>query len=486
MLTYIDNSFLRLALRIYFIGTLTLLGLIGSQCCKLAANLDLLNGHSVRLHRMTGWLQARDVVACLWKLRRLPGGLWLGLMMVIASILTLTADLAVALLVHQTEQQGLCDFDTGLVVDWIDPETFIAPPPNGYAALIASNAQIFSYDNGCEIGIFRKVPWTGNSSFCAGWDDILGTWECNDLGQDQSFSVDADDTTIANELVSQNLQYFDWSSTSLTEADGKSTHLVLWSGSNDDTSDSPFDVLASIDLDGFYTDDKIMRTYHCKVTSTVDSYMASINQILSQMHSNTSLSQWVDGLDASLYMGSGTNAKTEFAALHIAQRLNAMTMVQGASNSVQNTTLPGDQPYYGCLVLETFISPAILGLVGFAGFILLVTIFYYFKLLASLGAHTLPRIFRRKSNSSRNIKPVPDSILSWMLQASRENAIGGQHRDIEGMEYLGVPKKESDLRNWSFGVVDAVHGVARMVRTRGAVAPAVEQVHLSVYEKPSR
>jgi len=160
-----------------------------------------------------------------------------------------------------------------------------------------------------------------------------------------------------------------------------------------------------------------------------------------------------------------------------------MTMVQGASNSVQNTTLPGDQPYYGCVVLQTFISPAILGLVGFAGFILLVTIFYYFTLLASLGVHTLPRIFRRKSNSSRNIEPVPDSILSWMLQASRENAIGGQHGDIEGMAYLGVPKKESDLRNWSFGVVDAVHGVARMVRTRGAVAPAAEQVHRQ-YEKP--
>jgi hypothetical protein len=36
---------------------------------------------------------------------------------------------------------------------------------------------------------------------------------------------------------------------------------------------------------------------------------------------------------------------------------------------------------------------------------------------------------------------------------------------------LGVPRKEQELRGWSFSITDNVNGVARVVRRRGEAAP---------------
>jgi hypothetical protein len=69
------------------------------------------------LHRMTGWLHANDIGIVMWKLHRLPGGWWLGTMMVITSILSVTSDLLVTRLINPTLQPGFCPFDQGLVVE---------------------------------------------------------------------------------------------------------------------------------------------------------------------------------------------------------------------------------------------------------------------------------------------------------------------------------------------------------------------------------
>lgn len=69
MWSNVDSSVLRVALRIYFLGSLALLGLIGRQCCKLATKIDLLHGRPVPLNRMTGWLRPLDILTCIWKLQ---------------------------------------------------------------------------------------------------------------------------------------------------------------------------------------------------------------------------------------------------------------------------------------------------------------------------------------------------------------------------------------------------------------------------------
>jgi hypothetical protein len=479
----IDSGLLRGGLRVYFICTLTILGLVGSQCCKCAAKLDLINGNTVKLHRMTGWVRARDAITCIWKLRRLPGGWWLGLMMVLAGILTLVADLTVAFLVRSEYRHVFCPFGQGLVTDWAaNSETFISPPRNGYPALVASNAQITSFTNGCNIGIYEKVPQEDlYSSFCPYDEEILGTWECEFIHQD-FISSDYLVGDILNFLYSNGRQYWPEAAfTAITNGDHYDTHFVAWSSSITDGSiNSTFEVLASVDLNATYVETKTMNTYHCAVTSSTGN-LYNIQDILYQMNSTEALLEWADSLEGVLYYGAKSIA-TDGIEIHLAQQLNSLTMVQGGSDSVfSNAT---DSPYYGCSLIKTRVPPVIFALVGFAALILFITAFYWFFLLFSLGKHALPSVFHRGTTGMRNLKPVPDSVLSWILQASRENALAGTPPESYDATYLiGVPKKESELHNWGFTVTDAEHGVARLIRVRGSVAPYVEPVYTFVAQK---
>jgi hypothetical protein len=488
----ISAGHLRIALRVYFISALFLLGTIGRQCCKLAAKVDLLQGETVSINRMTGWLQARDVAVVLWKLRRLPGGVWLGLMMIVSSILTLTADLAVTGLVQPVTLPDLCPFEEGLVLDWSDNiEQFYAPPPNGYPALIAANVQIYSNlwnktippPYGCLVGIYRKIPWNGDQYFCGNEQDVLGGWECADVGKDYNFSPDQSPSDIRDWLYSNGLQYYSNASfTDYGDSLGNTAHLAIWSSSAlSDGNLAPFDVLVSVDLGGSKMDQKTMKTYQCKVTGQVD----SINRILSQMKSVVTLNQWADGLERILYMGADTLISNS-AKSGLEQYLNSMTMVQGGSNTIlTNTTVDGDHRFYGCVREWTTLSPAIIALVVFAAIILVVTIVYWLVLLGFIAKHALFKKARGDSGR-KNIKPVPDSTLSWILQAAREASMAGgsNYGYGDGSMLLGVPRKEQELRGWSFSITDNVNGVARVVRRRGDAAPLMyENVYVNTEYK---
>jgi hypothetical protein len=482
--TDIDSGHLRAGLRIYFIATLTILGLVGSQCCKCAAKLDLVHGKTVKLHRMTGWVRARDVLMCLWKLKRLPGGWWLGLMMVIASVLTLVADLSVALMVRQTYKWDICEFTQGLIMDLSDKETYISPPSNGYPALLASNSQISSVLNGCKMGIYNKVPQDDDPQFCPSDEEILGTWDCEDVQHDVIIPPDFTPDEINQYLYNNSLQYVPHSAgTYIQNGTNFTTHYVSWSTSVDGSTNSAFDVLTSVDLNTTEGEVKTMRTYHCALASN-SSALEGIQGILSQMDAPEAVSEWGPQLERAIYLGAFSNA-TEDAGLQIAALLNSMTMVQGGNNDVFSYYDNEEFSGYGCMLIKTTVSPGVFILVGFAGLILAITTFYWLYLVIRLGKHALPSFFHRNQTGVRSLKPVPDSILSWMLQASRENALaGGPSSEVyEGAYLLGVPRKERELQGWSFTVTDAENGVARMVRTSGSVAPAVEQIYMTVDQK---
>jgi hypothetical protein len=143
MFSNLPSGSLRVAFRVYFLVVLALLGLVSQQCSKYAVKLRLTQGKPVGLSRMTGWVRLRDFAVIFFKLHRLPAGAWLGTIMLFASIFSLVADLAVTLLVTNKQVITRCDFGTGLITS--PPQTtdnWVFPPPLGYPALVASNAQI--------------------------------------------------------------------------------------------------------------------------------------------------------------------------------------------------------------------------------------------------------------------------------------------------------------------------------------------------------
>jgi len=172
------------------------------------------------------------------------------------------------------------------------------------------------------------------------------------------------------------------------------------------------------------------------------------------MESFQTLSDWAAGLEGILYEGDGTGA-SNYSQSNLEQYLNTMTMVQGGSNNVFN--LPTDNPVYGCIVNKTKIAIGIYFLVLFLAFIFVFTLLYWIILLLVISTHAVVRLAKRRSGL-QNIKAVPDSVISWMLQAAREN-VQGSNANAEG-----APMKVQDLRDWIFTVVDSTQGVARIGR----------------------
>jgi len=202
-----------------------------------------------------------------------------------------------------------------------------------------------------------------------------------------------------------------------------------------------------------------MKTFLCATNSNSTNGQTAINNILSQMESFQTLSDWAAGLEGILYEGDGTGA-SNYSQSNLEQYLNTMTMVQGGSNNVFN--LPTDNPVYGCIVNKTKIAIGIYFLVLFLAFIFVITLLYWIILLLVISTHAVVRLAKRKSGL-QNIKPVPDSVISWMLQAAREN-VQGSNANAEG-----APMKEQDLRDWTFTVVDSTQGVARIGRANESV-----------------
>lgn len=133
--------------------------------------LDLVHRRSVNLNEMTGWIRGADLWQGIYKLRRLPGGLWIGMIMVSASVMSLVADLATSTLVYRKEIPSRCLFTRGLVV--YPNSTWTEPPPQERPAVVASNAQIISQTNGGLIGVYRKASFA--LDFSAQPDDLLGS-----------------------------------------------------------------------------------------------------------------------------------------------------------------------------------------------------------------------------------------------------------------------------------------------------------------------
>ncbi|KAN0098225.1 hypothetical protein V8E51_013888 [Hyaloscypha variabilis] len=462
-----DASALRTLFRMYFIIVLFFLSIIGRQVAKCAAKVELLKGNPVSLHRMTGWLHANDIGIVIWKLHRLPGGWWLGLMMIITSIITIMSDLLVTRLINPLLSPALCPFSTGLIMNW-DSLTWSVPPTDGYPALVAANAQIPVDPDQCQVD-----------------DDLMGGWACTDVEDDQQWTASDSLQGIGDWLVQNGLQYSNWSYTDVENGSGATIHVVFWSSSADSgTSGKPFDVRVSVDMSISVTDAKTFKTYNCTIVPSKALWTDPLNAILSKMNSYKTLSQWSNGLGGVIYMGDWTAADPSTTGPSIEQYLNTLTMVEGGSNGILNAAMVGDMPYYGCLTSQAQIHTIIFFLIAFARFIFLATLIYCFMLLARLSTHFLVSKFRPESHtdSISDIKPVPDSTLSWILQAAREDALETEHmstgyRNLQINPVSGlaeeartisnssvvVPSQEYELRDWRFQVVDGSAGIARVV-----------------------
>jgi hypothetical protein len=153
----IDSSYLRIGFRIYFTLAFVLIGFLADKCLANRNRRRLADRKSVSLTYMTGWLTDVSLLKAIMGFRRLPGGNWFGMFMIVCSGLSLVSDIAVTGLVRTVTVPSRCLFGTGLVVPESNSSISSIPPNNGATVFVVEQAQITSVANGGLRGIYWKA-----------------------------------------------------------------------------------------------------------------------------------------------------------------------------------------------------------------------------------------------------------------------------------------------------------------------------------------
>ena len=454
----IDSGIVRFALRVYFMILLFIIALLGDKCLSLRTKINLLRGRPVTVTSMTGWLRGAQLLKGMYQLRRVPGGM-LGGFMLLSAIIALLADLAVSAFVVTSNQQSRCDFTKGLAMNTTTAEY---PSMLGTCFLWASVQQVTSIENGGLMGIYKKAD--NSTSFAADSDDVIGNWTCQYEGTPHVYDTYLDtDEDIGRLLVEQDLLYGTiWNYYNLSNLDSGlppswQTLIVsadaLGSSTEYEGKAGAFNIKAAVDqIDDSTTNQKYMQPISCKVHDLTTGGEI-VNKILAKMNVPVVLDRWIGGIQGKLYDGFDSRSSIDLdnpggVPLNIAWMLNAMTMVAGATNSVNYTSDQGQ----GCLKPFTRIPPQVITLLLITtaiGIFFCCYIFWLWLSVHSASKHYDRKAFAQQASpmmgppgrgvDSKEIRDnTPNGLIDWMQHAVHETGTTDN-----------MPKA-SQLRKWHF------------------------------------
>jgi hypothetical protein len=430
-------AYIRLALRVYFTVVLLLIGFIGDQCCAMRVRLKIARDRRVAIPQMTGWLSGWGTVQAFWSFRTAPAG-WLGYLMLIASLLWLSSDLAVSGLVTTVEIPGRCPFSTKgphSVFTVERPFVYRRISSAGPLYDLISQAQITSIRNGGLGGIYAKV--NDDPNFRADPKDILGQWRCNDTGVIKpTFEADILPQYIQGNLTSGS--YLFNQTNCLCGGENTNGHgvelttgLLLLSASQSSYPLAPWDVRAAIDLTIPENQTKIFKLYECSMDAP------SVEWLLAQVQPDVVLEGWCEQMQGYIF-GSAENRGSV-----IASSLNNIMTNAGASWNNTGEPIIIEDPTQGCLAPQALVSWPVLLLFsmvsvaffGILGYLVFLAVALYFFVRPSLSPSVSSASYSGKSKSEQ---PPPSGHLTWMHRAVQETPQG---RDAT----------LKSLKKWSFG-----------------------------------
>ncbi|KAK5051461.1 hypothetical protein LTR84_003113 [Exophiala bonariae] len=422
-----SSSYVRLALRVYFNITLPLAAAIGDQCCRRRSQLQMMKKNTVDATQTTGWLRGTSAAYVIYSMRRSPAG-FLGVIMILASLLWFAADLVVSTLVMPVMVVDRCPFNTtnNYMVPYIKQSGFGPMAPSNLGALwdTITRATFTSQSNGGLTGIFKKA--NGELNFRADADDIIGRWNCTQDGKDVQYNVRVDPNAIFDDLVSRNQLFGNYSGCE-TSYIGKNwyTQVMATSSSVGDWSQElsgltpdeiinspishPWDVRAAVDMSPNATDEKLMRTFLC----TLDA--PSLEYQLGKIQAITTLTTYCNNFRASIYQYFTDNVPMPLdPGVEIASILDIIVMMSVAYQAGNNNPPPEIPDLtQGCLATKTRIPAAAILIFILATVFTIGLTLYLAVLLICL--RTLRQ--REAVRYELVVDNTPNGLLDWIRQA---------------------------------------------------------------------
>lgn len=290
---------------------------------------------------------------------------------------------------------------------------------------MAFNSQLTSIANGGPIGTYWKV--NEDRDFQAQPENIAGTGVCDDHDNDQVYQLGTSQDSIVKDLLSKGLLF---NTTPFSEAsadNGSFDHFGLLTGSQVDGSLQRFDVPAWVQLEALFDDAKTMKNFECNMDAPAMEY------VLSNLSSQSTLSECILTFQGSMYNGTGTTA-TPDVGMRLAWVLNSVVMVGAGSNCLLSTAPPGSTQR--CLAQRAYVPYAMLATFAIITFTLVTP---PLDLMFLIVQYLRCPVSKRSSLSA-----TPNSLVDWIAQAAREKL------STNGSASLGEFKAKH-LKQWEYG-----------------------------------
>jgi hypothetical protein len=448
--TTVDTATMRNILTSTCLGLNFLITMIGAVFLKRRIQRILLrsqdNGKpsNVPIHYLTTWLSLGSVISYVFKVRKLPGGIF-GILMLWTGIFSLAHQYFINTFVALEPQIRYCLFEYGIVTTH-QTDLFLTPSSTWPPALIVFDAHLALLSNGGRNAIYKKINWY-TPTFRPGDADILGYWNCTEQQPNNNETsitpADwSDDDSLDIYLQQQNFLYLNesWDRAGAVRTNGSWEGFAAWSANKANDVREQWDVRATIANPLKGTEPIATSNFQCSI-STVENWTAPV------MPSQSSLSEWVE-----LLYGFIRDVDTDSYASQLESLLNGMTMIVGSGNSAKEK-LPADaDAHYGCLVNGTSI--------GIGVFVLLAALLVIILLLLTADLYSFV-IYRRHHLHDR-VQEVPTDNTSWQVAAvgfgtgnaklttkTLKNYEYGWSDETKRMEFKNVISEVCYLKIWN-------------------------------------
>lgn len=438
---YIDDGTVRALFKVYFVVFVILIGIVGDLACRLTARSALLRGRAVTLTATTGWIHGPSFVKATFQLRRIPCG-WLGWLMLVATVIDLTADFGVAKTVTSVPITSTTYWPQGMVVSNNTKTT--KPSTQWQAFSWATLAQVYNSANAerwklgnSRFGIYRFVH--NDTNFLANNDDIIGYWNCSQTSEpityNQTFKgnkTEIYDVDIWQDLAKRHLMSGDSAVTAnATALDKKGIaygpvlHSTILSSSTTAIG-YLFNVTAAVDTaDLDIEGSKEIATWRCVLVSTDAN--KTVEQIARGIDISSVLAEWVTTIQGSLFPGLYTTKAYSLPVIKntLELYLNAMIMVAGADETL---TSPNTQKWrIGTYTFATLIPywVIIVSSIIFAIALLLACYCLYLYLSIRKAQRTYEKHESQEDCNKVSAKEIADNtpigLMDWMTHAAYES-----------------------------------------------------------------
>lgn len=358
---------------------------------------------------LISWLPLSTVASYLWTIRRLPGGMY-GLLMVWTGIYSLAHQYFTNSFISSQSWPGTCLFDQGIVTT--SNNNSLLPATSWDVSVLAYNAYLAAKSNSGKMGVYDKINWDVHN-FQPQDRDILGYWNCT---QQANGTISPADWSSEQELqayiTNQSFIYQNLVFSGESFPNGSYGGFIAWSSSTNQ-SDQPWDVRAIVATDLEGDTPQLTFAYQCAIVRTRSTWLPPL------MPPYQTLYEWNDYAYAVVRDAPQANYGTNLQNL-----LNAMTMISGSGNSVNQTLSPDANPNYSCIVYGTKVGPEV--------FILLATLIIVLLLL--LCADLYAAIIYRLNKNHERVKDIPTDYIAWQLTAV-QNALNNSKITMEDMKH---------------------------------------------------